>query len=65
MAKAFIVVKNGRSVVARADSKAEAEQIATALRDASPMASFEFGKLNKRLFGTKVSHTITPSEETY
>ena len=66
MAKAYIVIKNGTAVVDRVGSKAEAEAKATALRDANPEASFEFGKMDKRLYNTVATEkTYSPDEEVY
>lgn len=65
MAKAFVVIQNSTRVVARADSKQEAEAIAESLRDKYHGASFEFGKMDKRLFTTRGDTVYTPDEEIY
>ena len=66
MAKAFVVIQNGDRVVARLDSKAEAQTHAEDLRDAYPEASFEYGKMDKRLYSTvATTKTYDPAEEVY
>lgn len=63
MAKAFVVIKNGTTVVDRVNSKQDAELVARAMRDANPRAFFEFGKLDKKLYSSESDPTFTPVEE--
>lgn len=65
MAKEFIVVENGQRIVDRVDSKQEAEDRATELSNENKRASYEFGKLDKRLFHTVGNVDYTPGEEIY
>lgn len=65
MAKAFVVIKNGNRVVDRAGSKGEAKDSATALLLKHPGASFEIGKLDKRLWATVSVPQIIYDEEDY
>ena len=65
MAKEFIVVKDGKDIVDRVDSKAEAEASALAFLSESPNASFEFGKLDKRIFTFRNNVSYDYQEETY
>ncbi len=65
MAKSYIVIKNGREVVGRVNSKQAADALAQEFRDAFPRAGFEFGKLDKKYYSTEVSATTTPQEESY
>ena len=63
MAKAYIVIKNGTTVVGRFGSKALAQAEAELLRDKYTSAAFEFGKLDKRLYNTLSPATTTPVDE--
>ena len=65
MAKAFVVIKNGNRIVERADSKQEAEARAEALLVENPSASYEFGKLDKRIFNNRTESVYVPGEENY
>ena len=63
MAKAFVVIKNGKYIVARVDSKGEAEDAALELLAESPSATFESGKLDKRVYTTTTPGETTVIEE--
>lgn len=65
MSKAFVVIKNSVRVVARFDSKSEAEAYAEAERQQNPGAVFEFGKLDKKIFNTRTEVAYSPAEEVY
>lgn len=65
MAKEFVVLRNGKYVVDRVDSKAEAEAIAIALLQESPNSSFEYGKMDKRVFTTRTEESFEYGEEVY
>ena len=65
MAKAYVVIQNGVKVIARLGSKQEAEAFAEAQRDKYPRASFEFGKLDKKLYTSIGEVQYTDSEEVY
>lgn len=63
MAKNFIVLKNNKHVSARVEDKAEAEALCAALSIESPLATFEFGKLDKKYYTTFTAAVYTPVEE--
>ena len=65
MAKTYVVIKNAKAVVSRWDSKQDAQADAESRRDANPRASYEFGKLDKRLYTTQADVVYTTGEETY
>ena len=65
MAKAFVVIQNGNDVVDRVDSKSEAEARCQELLTKSPEASFEFGKLDKRMFTSIIPASREYQEEVY
>lgn len=65
MAKEFVVIRNNNDVVQRCDSKAEAEAVALEFLQKYPRSSFEFGKLDKRVFTTSTEVEFEYGEETY
>lgn len=65
MAKEYIVLKNGKYIVDRLDSKQDAEDRALELLNESPGASFESGKLDKRVWYTTTDPDPIFNEEVY
>ena len=63
MAKTFVVIKNSKYIVAREDSKQEAEATALALLATSPRATFESGKLDKKVYTATTPGETTVVEE--
>lgn len=63
MAKAFVVIQNLTRVISRHDSKQEAEDAAELARAENPRASFEFGKMDKRLYTSIGGVSYTPVDE--
>ena len=58
-----VVIKNSQTVVARAKTLPEAKTIVDGLLADSPSASYEIGKLSKRIYNETVPPTHTPIEE--
>ena len=65
MAKEFVVIRNSNDVVERCDSKAEAEAVALEYLQKFPRSSFEFGKLDKRIFTSATEASFEYGEEVY
>ena len=65
MAKEFVVIRNNADVVERCDSKAEAEAVALEYLQKFPRSSFEFGKMDKRIFTTATEVSFEYGEEPY
>ncbi len=65
MAKTYVIIKNGIAVVERVNSKQEAELRTSELLEENPGASYESGKLDKRVWSTYSTSVRTVEEETY
>ena len=63
MAKTCGVIKNSKYIVAREDSKRDAEDKALELLAVSPGATFESGKLDKKVYTTTTPGETTVVEE--
>jgi hypothetical protein len=59
----FIVIKNGRKVVAREDTRRDARHKALELLAESPNATFESGKLDRLVYTVMSEPVLSTVEE--